>query len=120
MWIAFLRNGLIGIFIVNYGAMRKKWICPPWTFLLMIFLPLELCLTYSCNQKPDKGTPAQADGNFRSPSNEKEVYIDLRKVLSGNPPKNATDVTIQYDPFFKTTKKYRGYDLNPLIDSVIK
>lgn len=34
--------------------MRKKWICPPWAFLLMIFLPFGLCLTYSCNQKQDK------------------------------------------------------------------
>ena len=106
--------------MVNYSGMRKKWICSQLAFLLMIFLPFELCLTYSCNQKPDKETHAQTDSIFSSPSNEKEVYIDLRKVLSGNPRKNATDVTIQYDPFFKTAKKYRGYDLNPLIDSVIK
>ncbi|HEV7423821.1 MAG TPA: hypothetical protein VGO21_01395 [Candidatus Paceibacterota bacterium] len=80
--------------------MKKKWICPPLVFLLMKFLPLELCLTYACNQKPNRETPAQADSIFSSPSNGKEVYIDLRRVLSGNPHKNATDVTIQYDPFF--------------------
>ena len=100
--------------------MIKNWTDSCSELLLIILLPLALIPTYSCNQQAGKETPPHTDSISTTTSSGQEVYIDLKKLLFNNAGKNATDVTVQYDPFFKTAKKYRGYELNVLIDSVIK
>jgi cytochrome c2 len=100
--------------------MSKKRICLRFASLSIILLPLALISTYSCNQQAGKETPAPADSVAHTTSNGKEVTIDLKKTLINNDGKNATDVTVKYDHFFGKAKRFRGYYLNSLIDSVIK
>src|SRR5690242_15823070 len=86
------------------------------------FYPIVIAislLTYSCNEavksNPEKDKHTKPD----SSSKESAVYIDLRKVLEK---KNAEALTIpvKYDHFFKSPKKYKGYFIDPIIDSVVK
>ena len=99
--------------------MSKKWNHTRSAFLPMIISTFILCSIYSCKLSTNKETPPPADTFASTPSKGQEVFIDLNKVLS-NPGVKATDVTVQYDPFFKTAKEYRGFYLNTIVDPVIK
>ncbi|MCW3089845.1 MAG: cytochrome c, class [Ferruginibacter sp.] len=74
---------------------------------------------WSCNQRPESRVATDSSRHGTS-LNRHEVYIDLKKVLTKDANRKTTDVNVRYDPFFKTSKKFRGYYINPLIDSVIK
>jgi cytochrome c2 len=98
---------------------NEKWLGYRSELLLILLLPFAWLSINSCKQKTNKEIPAQSEGSSDSSSNGKEIYIDLKKVL-GNPGEKVTDVTVKYDAFFKTAKKYKGYYLNTIVDSVIK
>ena len=45
------------------------------------------------------------------------LNIDLSDILGK---KEAVDISIAYDQYFKKSKKFLGYELKPLLDSIIK
>lgn len=74
----------------------------------------------SCDQKPGNNKQITGSTMAETASNKQEVYIDLKKVLSQNNHIKTSDIDVKYDHFFKTSKKFRGYFINTLLDSVIK
>src|SRR5438128_2452971 len=86
--------------------------------LLAVSFQITLFPTSSCNQKREGTSEVNNSVKADTLLANQEVYIDLKKILARN---NlvANDVNVKYDQFFKTSKRYRGYSINTIIDSVI-
>jgi cytochrome c2 len=77
-------------------------------------------ITYSCVQTPKSKLQEIRGDDIDSSSKKIEYYIDLEKILGKRNGTNALTVQVKYDHFFRTHKKYKGYYINPILDSVIK
>ncbi|MEO6719897.1 MAG: cytochrome c [Ferruginibacter sp.] len=87
---------------------------------IRVSLLVMLSTISSCNQQKENSTQIKNNLYPDTALGGSEVYIDLKKLLIEDDNRVATDVMVNYDPFFKTSKKYRGYYINSTIDSVIK
>ena len=87
--------------------------------LLAVSFQIILFPTSSCNQKREGTTVVKNSVKADTLLPSREVYIDLKKILARND-LVANDVNVKYDQFFKTSKRYRGYSINTIIDSAIK
>jgi mono/diheme cytochrome c family protein len=92
------------------------------TFMLAVLIvtfQTILFPTSSCNQKRERPNEVKDSVKADSTLKNQEIYIDLKKILARND-LVTNDVNVKYDQFFKTSKRYRGYSLNTIIDSAIK
>jgi hypothetical protein len=69
----------------------------------------------SCNEGPGKDSKDQAITNVKS--NNAEINFELQPLLKQRASKT---VKVLYDDYFKSSKEYVGYEILPIIDSIIK
>lgn len=55
-----------------------------------------------------------------SSAKKNEIYLDLKTILKSQNPKNIVTIQVRYDPYFRSPKKYLGYPVNKIIDSIVK
>jgi len=87
------------------------------SFLVKLALPW---LLYSCNGVETKKQKNPLPIVEEAKSKNSVTNIDLRTALAGYDPETAVNVTVKYDHFFKTAKKYKGYLLSRILDSFTK
>lgn len=76
-------------------------------FYPFLILTVILC---SCKSKAGKQVPSDK---------KIELRIDLVNVLSQHSKEAAVLVDVKYDHFFKKSKRYRGFPIRPILDSII-
>jgi hypothetical protein len=80
------------------------------------FLPLVINMFFlSCNEGPKKDSKDQGITNVKS--NNAEINFELQPLLKQRAGKT---VKVLNDDYFKSSKEYLGYDILPIIDSIIK
>jgi len=91
--------------------------------LLFIFYlavsPISIFMC-ACNGAPNNLPIENKVDSISINKMQTEIYIDLQKTLSIYTIKNATNVNVTYDHYFKTSKEYKGYDIKQIIASIIK
>ena len=74
-----------------------------------------IILSWSCGGK--SGTVSDNSTNKNTKSNNTEISVELQPILKQ---RTSKTVRVLYDDYFKSPKEYLGYDLLPLLDSIIK
>src|SRR3954462_3106401 len=95
----------------------KKQLAVSTCYLVVMAISL---LTHSCNEAVKTDLKKDNHNNADTSSTELEIYIDLPKVLEKKNDAEALTVPVKYDHYFKSPKKYKGYYINTIIDSVVK
>src|SRR5438552_3332132 len=88
-----------------------------------IFLIAVVCMSsmiYSCNEADKTNLKENVNNVSDSSSKKLEIYIDLKKVLEKKSITDASTVQVKYDHYFKTSKKYKGFYINTILDSFVK
>lgn len=74
---------------------------------------------FSCKEdqkiKSRKADTKKAD----STTKDSAVFINLKMLLANRNDKDALPVEVKYDHYFKTAKKYKGFLLTALLDSIV-
>jgi cytochrome c2 len=78
-----------------------------------------LFVVYSCTDAPN-GKSQQIIDTSTSFTNKSELYIDLEKVLGQWDHTHEQEVHVAYDHYFKSPKRYKGFLINPIIDSIVR
>lgn len=82
----------------------------------LIFLLVLINMFFlSCREKPK--TDAQNPTIKNITSKNKEIHIELNQLLKQ---RRSKTVQVLYDEVFNCSKQYLGYELLPIIDSIIK
>lgn len=101
----------------NPNKILKKSLTKYFRYLALAVL---LLLAFSCNNNlkkdPEKKLPDSSD----SSTSNNEIYISLEKMLGRLNRRNAQTVNVKFDHYFKSSKKYLGYPINLVIDSMMK
>ena len=74
----------------------------------------------SCNEAQKSSLKENSINTSDSSPKRSETYIDLKKFLEKKTDKDALTVQVAYDHYFKTSKKYKGFYINPILDSIVK
>lgn len=107
---------MVLIIATGMGVIKKSVLY----FLLRYLIVTGIFFFYSCN--------GNADNNFKKPKSdlakpyakESGIYIDLERILNKMNDSNALIVQVEYDHYFNKPKKYKGFYINTIIDSVLK
>ncbi len=75
---------------------------------------------FSCNESSVAKQKKIKNHELNSISNNTELYIDIEKIFEAEVCSNVLNVQVVYDHYFKTFKEYKGYYINPIIDSFVK
>ncbi len=89
-------------------------------FLLKYLTVVGIFFFYSCNYNADRNFKKVKSNLSETRLKESEIYIDLERILNKMNDSNAAIVQVEYDHYFNTPKKYRGYYINKIIDSILK
>jgi mono/diheme cytochrome c family protein len=88
-------------------------------YLFTLFASFSLLLAY-CNSKEKVPTEASPTTTPPPDSLATELSIDLTDFTDNQTLPKTQEVAIAYDPFFKQAKKFIGFSLQNLLDSIIK
>jgi mono/diheme cytochrome c family protein len=86
----------------------------------LTILLFALAAIFSCKNADVKAKENVPTITATTDATGQDVVIDLAEVLKKMPKKTLTDVSIDYDHFYKKPKTFVGYDFRPLLDSAIK
>lgn len=89
-------------------------------YLFTLFASFSLLLT-CCNSKEKAPTELAPTATTLPPDSlATELSIDLTDLVDNQILPKVQNVNISYDPFFKQAKKFIGFSLQNLLDSIIK
>ncbi|MFN7120332.1 MAG: c-type cytochrome [Saprospiraceae bacterium] len=86
---------------------------------MVLILPLALALMYCTSKEPTAATTQFVSLENTSLSSTSELKIPLRDLSERGSLPTSKEIVIQHDPVFKKTKKYIGFSLQYLLDSII-
>jgi Cytochrome C oxidase, cbb3-type, subunit III len=88
------------------------------------FIPiLILFLAFACNNKNVRNQGILSNQNATksaADSPQQELIVDVQMLLDKLDERNATDVSINRDPYLKGQKQYVGYELGSFLAPIIK
>lgn len=91
------------------------------TFLANMALLLMLTFSaVSCKDQTNNKVDSSTAANTKEKIDGNEKEIDLYTLLNGKDSLRPVLVDIDYDPYFQTSKQYKGYLINDVIDLAIK
>ena len=82
-------------------------------FCILIFIT-------SCKEKPSKTNVGPPSNSSEMLQKEDGIYINLEKLIATTKLESPSTINVNFDPFFNSSKKYKGYYINTLIDSIVK
>lgn len=86
-----------------------------WWFSTSILISIT-----SCKDNSAKNILSPPAYTAEASQKETGIYIDLEKLIATTKLESASTVSVRFDPFFNSPKKYKGYYINTLIDSIVK
>ena len=105
---------MINSFLMPYTFFQKHVRRKEKAYTICLLVLVNMCF-WSCREKPK--AEAQTPVIINNKSKHKEIHIELIQVLKQRKTKT---ISVLYDEVFNCSKQYLGYDLLPVIDSIIK
>jgi cytochrome c2 len=104
--------------MTSYNYNDKEMQC--YSNLKCCIILILFISTISCKENKDDRTQKEANTHSKLVKKEAEIYVDLTNLLGNKNNNNALTVEVKYDHYFKSPKKYKGFLITTLIDSIIK
>src|SRR5215210_1051519 len=89
--------------------------------VLLFAITLGINILFSCKQAtPNDDLKKNKDNKSALGKPTSKIEVNLKEILSKKNDSDALVVSIDYDQYFKKPKKYKGFYLNTIIDSITK
>src|SRR5437868_7162829 len=85
------------------------------SILYLIIMTISLIIL-SCNEGQKSSFKKNSTNSSDSSPKKLEPYIDLKKLLEKKTDKDALTVQVKYDHYFKTSKNYKGFYINTILE----
>src|SRR4051794_18812270 len=84
-------------------------------------ITIAIYFIFSCNQDA-RNNDLKKENDNKAPLKKQATKLEanFKEILSKKNDSDALVVNISYDEYFKKPKKYKGFYLNEIIDSIIK